>query len=98
MLSTAAPINPVIAPGKASFKIIDLSTFSNFKCDSPDAAVVATSEKCIVAEAIAGAIPNVNSNEDEVAPNPIPRDPSINCAKNPTIANIVNFRICYSFL
>ena len=64
-----------------------------FQCDVPDAAVVAISEKCTVAETIAGAIPYVNNMDDEEAPNPIPSDPSTSCAKNPANANINNFLI-----
>ena len=58
--------------------MVGLCTFSNFQCDVPDAAVVAISEKCIVAETIAGATPNVNNIEEDDAPNPMPNEPSIN--------------------
>lgn len=73
--------------------MVGLCTFSNFQCDVPDAAVVAISEKCTVAETIAGAMPYVNNMDDEEAPNPIPSDPSTSCAKNPANANINNFLI-----
>ncbi|EHY91440.1 hypothetical protein SSME_24370 [Staphylococcus saprophyticus subsp. saprophyticus KACC 16562] len=57
--------------------MVGLCTFSNFRCEVPEAAVVAISEKCIVADAIAGAIPNVSNIDDDEAPKPIPSDPSM---------------------
>jgi len=87
-LKNAAPIKAVTAPGSANLIIVGLCTLSNFQCDVPEAAVVAISEKCMVAETIAGATPNVNSIDEEEAPKPIPSEPSINCARKPASANI----------
>jgi hypothetical protein len=91
LLRKAAPIKALIAPGMVSFHKIPLSTFLNQRCDAPDAAVVAISAICIEAEAAAGAIPNIKSNEEDVAPNPIPKEPSISWAKNPITEKIINF-------
>ena len=45
----------------------------NFKCDVPAAAVVKISAKWTVADAIAGATPNVSKTDADEAPYPIPK-------------------------
>lgn len=89
LLKKNAPINAAIEPGIASFKTDGLWTFLNFKCDVPAAAVVRISAKWTVADAIAGATPNVSNTDADEAPYPIPREPSTNSAKNPAKANII---------
>ncbi|KXA43805.1 hypothetical protein HMPREF3215_01705 [Staphylococcus simulans] len=65
-------------------------------CETPDAAVVAISEKWIVADTMAGAKPSDNKIDDDVTPKPMPREPSTNCAKNPTKAIINSFFIVFA--
>lgn len=57
---------------------MSLSTFPNLKCETPEAAVVTTSAKCIDAEATAGVMPNASNSVVEVTPYAIPSEPSIN--------------------
>jgi hypothetical protein len=52
----------------ASQAIFDQSTLPNLQCETPDASVVPTSERCTAAEAAAGAIPTVSSNVVDVTP------------------------------
>src|SRR5215217_6396080 len=56
------------APGTVNQPNLLQSTLPNLQCEAPEAAVVATSERCTLAEASAGATPTANSNVAEDAP------------------------------
>lgn len=81
------PKIPPIIPNEVSGHNKSFLMLPNLKCDIPETKVVKTSEVWTLALAIAGGIPNEISKVDEVTPYPIPKVPSIICAKNPIILN-----------
>src|ERR687893_720651 len=92
-LKTTAPKKAPMPPGTAIQPTLPQSTLPNLQCETPDASVVPTSDKCTAAEAAAGAIPTVNNNVVEVTPYAIPKDPSTNCAMSPTIPKTIKLLI-----
>src|SRR5918992_4541562 len=84
-LKTTAPKKAPMPPGTAIQPTLPQTTLPNLQCETPDASVVPTSERCTAAEATAGAIPTVSSNVVDVTPYAIPKDPSTNWAISPTI-------------
>src|SRR5215203_5763307 len=91
-LTAKAPPKAPIAPGTVSQPILPQSTLPNLQWEIPDAAVVATSEMCTLAEASAGATPTTKSKVADDAPYPIPSEPSTNWAIKPTIPSINKLR------
>src|SRR3712207_5906129 len=83
-LKTTAPKKATMPPRNAIQPSSPRSTLPNLQCETPDASVVPTSERCTAAEAAAGAIPTVSSNVVEVTPYAIPKDPSTSWAISPT--------------
>ena len=67
-VSTCAPKNAAMPPGRAMNATTRQSMFPNFQWDTPEASVVPTSAKCTVAETVAGAKPTARSSVDEVTP------------------------------
>jgi hypothetical protein len=67
-LTAKAPPKAPSAPGTVSQPILPQSTLPNFQWEMPEAAVVATSEMCTLAEASAGATPTAKSKVADDAP------------------------------
>src|SRR5215218_7754611 len=67
-LTAKAPPKAPSAPGIVSHAILPQSTLPNLQWERPEAAVVATSEICTLAEASAGAIPTNRSKVADDAP------------------------------
>jgi hypothetical protein len=67
-LTAKAPPKAPNAPGTVNQPNLLQSTLPNFQWERPEAAVVATSERCTLAEASAGATPTAKSNVAEDAP------------------------------
>jgi hypothetical protein len=78
-------------PGIANLKRIFLSIFSACQCETPDASVVPISAACTAADATAAEAPRVKSNVELVNPNPIPKVPSMSCAREPASAKKIQF-------
>src|SRR5215204_3769176 len=67
-LTAKAPTKAPSAPGTVSQPILPQSTLPNLQWERPEAAVVATSEICTLAEASAGEIPTNKSKVADDAP------------------------------
>src|SRR5215211_3961484 len=67
-LTATAPPKAPNAPGMVNQPNFFQSTLPNLQWEMPEAAVVATSERCTLAEARAGATPTAKSNVAEEAP------------------------------
>src|SRR5829696_2435957 len=67
-LTAKAPPKAPSAPGTVSQIILPQSTLPNLQWEMPEAAVVATSEMCTLAEASAGATPTAKSKVADDAP------------------------------
>ena len=81
-----APIIPPMIPVNVKGKTIFFSTFPNLRCDIPENKLANISAVCTDAETIAGSRPADIKKDDEETPKPIPRAPSMYCAKKPIIS------------
>ena len=86
-----APKKAPIPPGIANLKRIFLSIFSACQCEAPDARVVPISAIWTAVEATTADAPRVTKRVELVSPKPIPSEPSINCATDPTRAKRIQF-------
>ena len=88
--SSVAPAYAPTAPGIPMRATVRQCTLPKRQWLAPDTSAVPIFAAWITADAAAADAPAATRTDVPITPNPMPRDPSMSCARNPAATNTIN--------